>query len=156
MSSIDIYDISVLVYIKGVTVLIDILKKALIDDMLPLSFHVQSMSNTATKSLKKLMETDIEGWEDNETTMEQLIARAEKTLALLEGIDPKALEGRETTTVNMPMGQLSGKQFIFGFGFGMPNFFFHLQNTYAILRMKGVPLGKADYLTPWNGPWSHS
>lgn len=28
----------------------------------------------------------------------------------------------------------------------MPNLFFHLQTVYAILRMKGVPLSKLDYL----------
>lgn len=30
---------------------------------------------------------------------------------------------------------------------GIPNFFFHIQTAYAILRSKGVPLGKRDYLT---------
>lgn len=29
---------------------------------------------------------------------------------------------------------------------GVPNFFFHLNAGYAILRSKGVPVGKADYL----------
>lgn len=31
--------------------------------------------------------------------------------------------------------------------FVLPNAYFHLQTTYAILRMKGVPLGKMDFLT---------
>lgn len=30
--------------------------------------------------------------------------------------------------------------------FVLPNAFFHLQTAYAILRMKGVPLSKRDYL----------
>lgn len=30
--------------------------------------------------------------------------------------------------------------------FAFPNFFFHVAMAYAILRMKGVPLGKMDYL----------
>ncbi len=30
--------------------------------------------------------------------------------------------------------------------FAMPNFFFHASTAYAILRMKGVPLGKSDFL----------
>lgn len=29
---------------------------------------------------------------------------------------------------------------------GLPNFFFHLNTGYSILRSKGVPLGKKDYL----------
>lgn len=28
----------------------------------------------------------------------------------------------------------------------LPNFYFHVTTTYAILRMLGVPLGKADYM----------
>lgn len=34
-------------------------------------------------------------------------------------------------------------------GFVLPNFFFHITTAYSILRMKGVPLGKRDYLTPF-------
>jgi hypothetical protein len=31
---------------------------------------------------------------------------------------------------------------------GLPNFFFHLTTTYAILRHNGVDVGKRDYLGP--------
>jgi hypothetical protein len=30
--------------------------------------------------------------------------------------------------------------------FSLPNFFFHASMTYGILRSKGVPLGKRDFL----------
>lgn len=30
-------------------------------------------------------------------------------------------------------------------GYLIPNFFFHVQTVYAILRSKGVPIGKKDY-----------
>ena len=30
--------------------------------------------------------------------------------------------------------------------FALPNFYFHVTTTYAILRHNGVPLGKGDYL----------
>ncbi|MEO7152638.1 MAG: DUF1993 family protein, partial [Burkholderiaceae bacterium] len=32
--------------------------------------------------------------------------------------------------------------------FVLPNFYFHLTTTYALLRHNGVPLGKSDYLGP--------
>lgn len=32
-----------------------------------------------------------------------------------------------------------------------PNLFFHLVTTYNILRSKGVPLGKIDYLAAFAG-----
>lgn len=163
MSEVGIYDISVGTYIAGLTVLVNILKKAalqpdadtlpsasLTEDMLPLSFQVQSVSNTVSISLKRLLKTDIQSWEDNETTMGQLIARAENTLALLKNIDPKSLEGAEKNVCKVAGEELTGRQFILGFA--MPNLFFHLQTAYAILRMKGVPLGKDDYLGPWRRP----
>ena len=31
-------------------------------------------------------------------------------------------------------------------GFALPNFFFHVTTAYAILRSKGIALGKPDYL----------
>ncbi len=45
------------------------------------------------------------------------------------------------------MGSLNlpAKDYIFNYA--LPNFFFHVQTAYSILRLKGVPLGKSDYLT---------
>ncbi|KAK9415992.1 hypothetical protein SUNI508_09952 [Seiridium unicorne] len=161
MSEVSIYDISVGTYIGGLTVLVNILKKAalqpdadtlpsasLIEDMLPLSFQVQSVSNSVSVSLKRLLKTDIQSWEDNETTMEQLIERAENTLSLLKNMDPKTLMGAEKNVCKVAGEEMTGRQFILDFA--MPNLFFHLQTAYAILRMKGVPLGKGDFMGPWH------
>lgn len=30
---------------------------------------------------------------------------------------------------------------------GLPNYFFHLNTGYSIIRAKGVPVGKKDYLS---------
>lgn len=163
MSEVTLYDISVGTYIAGVTALVNILKKAalqpdadtlpsarLIEDMLPLSFQVQSVSNTVSRSLQRLLKTDIQSWEDNETTMEQLVERAENTLALLQNMDPKSLEGAEKNVCKVAGEEMTGRQFILGFG--MPSLLFHLQTAYSILRMKGVPLGKDDYMGPWHRP----
>lgn len=162
MSDISIYDVSVGTFKQGVTVLINILKKGalqpdadtlpsarLIDDMLPLTFQVQFLCKTINRVLVRMVGLDIPMGEDKETTMEDLIATAEATLAILESIDPKTLEGKEATTIELPepTGKITGRQFILGFA--LPNFFFHLQTAYAILRSKGVVLGKGDYLDPF-------
>ena len=39
---------------------------------------------------------------------------------------------------------LKGQQFLLNFV--TPNFYFHVTAAYAILRSKGVPIGKPDYL----------
>lgn len=34
---------------------------------------------------------------------------------------------------------------------GIPNFLFHITTAYSILRAKGVPLGKADFICSFVG-----
>ena len=56
-----------------------------------------------------------------------------------------ALEGRD---VRFTVGD-QGIDFLaedFLLTFSLPNFYFHAATTYDLLRMKGVPLGKRDFL----------
>jgi uncharacterized protein len=62
------------------------------------------------------------------------------------------VEGKEAVMVELSFGSagtkhLTGKDFVLTYV--LPNLFFHLQSAYAILRMSGVLLGKADYLGPF-------
>ena len=52
------------------------------------------------------------------------------------------------TDINRVMGPTTLKSTGKGsvLGHSIPNFYFHLQTAYAILRSKGVPIGKRDYL----------
>ena len=45
-----------------------------------------------------------------------------------------------------PRGDLTfvGRDYLLGFA--LPNFYFHVTTAYAILRAKGVVIGKMDYL----------
>lgn len=168
MAGLSVYDTNIVLLRRGMTTLANILKKAaehpdaasfpdakLCEDMLPLTFQVQTASNTAKKSVSRLTGEEAEVWEDNEKTLDELIARCEKTVALLKAVDPKKVEGKETATVELSLGpagtkQLSGKDYVLTYA--VPNFFFHLQTAYSILRMKGVPLGKRDYLGTFMNP----
>ncbi|KAK2685291.1 hypothetical protein QWA68_015949 [Fusarium oxysporum] len=165
MSSLTLYDISVVLLQRGMSTLANILKKAsehtdaasfpaakLYEDMLPLSSQVQRASNTAKSSISRLTGVEADAWDDSEKTLDGLIARCEKTVSLLKGVDAKLIEGRETAKVELSLGsagtrQFTGKEYILTYV--VPNFFFHLQTAYAILRMKGVPLGKGDFLGPF-------
>lgn len=165
---ISIFDVSVNLYTKGVTALVGILQKAsthadaetfpsarLIDDMEPLTFQVAAVSDLVVRSLRKMLgNAELRDFEEPMSTMEDLIERAEQTLTLLKGIDAETCEGRESMQIDLPlpMGPMPGKQLVLGIV--LPNFFFHLQTAYAILRMKGVPLGKEDYIAPFKqGPF---
>jgi hypothetical protein len=59
-----------------------------------------------------------------------------------------AINGKEDAEVllKFPNGELkfAGRDYLLGFVH--PNFYFHVTTAYALLRMKGVPIGKMDFL----------
>lgn len=75
--------------------------------------------------------------------------QVDDALAQLAAITPEALEAVADKTVAFVLG---GKQRFamtaqnFLLSFNQPNFYFHAATFYDILRMKGLPLGKRDYL----------
>lgn len=165
-----IYTYTVPTYHKGLDTLTFMLKKAeeyakenniplsefaearLYPDMLPLSFQVQCVSNTSKNSVARLSGTDIVPMEDNEKTFEEFYDRINRTIDVIKAVDPKLFEGREHTEFSVKLGSyestFTGESYVNRFG--LPNFFFHLNIAYAILRSKGVPLGKFDYLKYFN------
>lgn len=67
--------------------------------------------------------------------------------AYLAGLKPEQFEGRDEVTLTVNLGTLEPTlpvaQWIVGFA--TPNVYFHLSIAYAILRHKGVALGKRDF-----------
>jgi uncharacterized protein len=60
-------------------------------------------------------------------------------------------KSRANETITFPIGggretSLPARDFLLTFI--LPNIYFHVTTTYAILRANGVPLGKSDYLHP--------
>src|SRR4030095_2544001 len=68
-------------------------------DMLPLARQVQLASDFAKNSMARLAGIDPPKFEDNETTMDELVARVKKTLDYLETVPASALEGSETRDI---------------------------------------------------------
>ena len=70
------------------------------------------------------------------------------TVAFLEKVPASSMEGRETAEVTLKFGPLT-KVFTapeYLLIFALPNFFFHVTTAYDILRHKGVPVGKLDFI----------
>jgi uncharacterized protein len=74
--------------------------------------------------------------------------RLMKTLEFIGSIKPGQLEGAETRQIELKFSQntlkFTGLNYLTNFV--LPNFFFHLTMTYALLRKNGVELGKRDFL----------
>jgi uncharacterized protein len=117
-------------------------------DMLPLTRQIQIASDAAKGAAARLTGVDPPKFEDNETTMAELIARIDKTIDYLQGFKPEQFEGAEdkTITIQTPRQTFTFPGLIFLRHWALPNFFFHVTTAYGLLRHNGVELGKVDYL----------
>ena len=166
MQSLSMYQISVPVFVRGLGVLAGYLEKTeahakagnidpaemvnakLAPDMLSLAGQIQRASDTSKNAIGRLSAVEAPRFEDNETTIAELLARIAKTIAFLESVRPEDLHGSETRSVTLAFGKLKttmqGDAYLLTFT--VPNFFFHIATAHAILRNKGVAVGKLDYL----------
>ena len=118
-------------------------------DMHPLARQVQFVCHQALDATAWLTGRTPPAAETPEETLEQLQRRIAATIAALEAVPADALAGGEDRPVRRPLGdrftlEMNGVRYLRDFT--LPNFYFHLVTTYAILRSNGVDLGKADYM----------
>jgi hypothetical protein len=117
-------------------------------DMLPFSRQVQLTSDFAKNSMARLAGIDPPKYEDNETTMDELLARVKKTLEYIDTVPAASLEGSETRDIKIPLRDrtVEFKGLPFLQTWAIPNFFFHYVTAYNLLRHNGVDVGKRDFL----------
>lgn len=117
-------------------------------DMFPLRRQVQLTSDFAKNSAARLAGLEPPKFPDEEQTLEQLKERVDRTVEWLRTVTPAQLEGAETRHLVIPLRtrtlEMVGLPFIQKWA--LPNFYFHLTTTYALLREAGVGLGKQDFL----------
>ena len=120
----------------------------LFPDMFPLIRQVQIATDMAKGSASRLAGAEVPKYEDNEASFAELIARINKTIALLETYKSAQIDGSEDRDITVPMRDrsLSFKGLPYLFDYVLPNIYFHVTTTYAILRHNGVVLGKGDFL----------
>jgi len=127
----------------------ELIQARLAADMFPLAYQVKS---TAVHSLGAI-EGIRKGVFSPDTTsppetFAALKARIAETLTALEKIDSAEIDGFLGRDVRFAFGtnfrDYSAENFLLSFS--LPNFYFHATTTYDILRWKGVPLGKRDYM----------
>ncbi len=117
-------------------------------DMFALTRQVQVACDQAKNGAARLAGVEPPKFEDNETSIDQLKARLAKTVAFLKTLDAKAIDASADREITFPLGpakgQMKGGDFLNHFV--LPNFYFHLTASYAIVRQCGVELGKRDFL----------
>jgi len=118
-------------------------------DMFPLRRQVQIACDAAKNGLARLAGVEAPKFEDTETSFGELRERIARTLAFIATVPAAQLDGTEDKDITFPAGPdrtrtMKGQAFLLQWM--LPNVFFHVTTTYAILRHNGVEVGKIDYL----------
>jgi hypothetical protein len=127
----------------------DIIDARLADDMQPFAYQVKS---TAVHSLgaiegvrKGVFSPDMTPPPD---TFSGLKARINETIVALEGIDASEIDSFIGRDMRFAFGErhvdYTAENFLLSFS--QPNFYFHATTAYDILRWKGLPIGKRDFM----------
>lgn len=126
----------------------DLLDARLFPDMAPLTAQIQRASDAAKFTAARVGQVDAPAMEDKETSFEDLQARIAATIAFLTSVAANSMDGREDAevVVKTPTASMTFTARDYVLGFAIPNFYFHVTTAYALLRHKGVPLGKLDFL----------
>jgi len=117
-------------------------------DMFPLKRQVQLSTDFAKNSTARLAGLEPPKFPDEEQSLDELIARVQKTIDWMKTITPSQLEGGERRHIVVPLRtrtlEMDGLPFIQRWA--LPNFYFHVTATYSLLRQAGVDVGKQDFL----------
>ena len=124
------------------------LASRLAPDMLPFTNQIQIACDAVKFGIARLAGIEAPKFEDDEASFADLRARIRKTLDFIQSVPAAQIDGTEAKDVVVPRrdGSMTLKGEVYLKHFVLPNFFFHVTTTYALLRHNGVELGKADYL----------
>lgn len=125
------------------------LQARLYPDMFPLVRQVQIAVDFAKGVSARLAELEVPKYDDNEATFAELQALIAKVLAFMDGISAEQIDGKEGIEIVTRQGTPKEKRFTgqsYLLTYGLPQFFFHVTTTYALLRHNGVEVGKRDYM----------
>ena len=125
------------------------LQSRLYPDMFPLVRQVQIACDFAKSVSARLAQAEVPAWEDNESSFEDLQSRIARTQAYLARLDAQNFEGAEARDIVLRPGtpkekHLSGQAYLLHYG--LPQFFFHVTTSYALLRHAGIEIGKRDFM----------
>jgi uncharacterized protein len=127
----------------------EIVETRLWSDMLPFRFQIISVAHHSRGALEGAkagaFSPPSETRPLNYAQLQELVAEAREALKALTPAEVNALEGRDVT-FQMRDFKIPFTAENFLMSFSMPNFYFHATTAYDILRSKGAPLGKRDFM----------
>ena len=127
----------------------ELIQARLAPDMHPFSYQIKSAAVHSVGAIEGIRKGSFSP--DNTTppdTFAALKARLLETLAGLEAVQPTEVNGWLGRDMAFVVGErrieYSAEDFLLSFS--QPNFYFHAATAYDILRWKGLPIGKRNFL----------
>src|SRR5271170_1985072 len=143
--SLSMYQASIPVFIGQLNTLSGILKKGeehalakkiepevfinarLSPDMFPLARQIQIATDGVKGCAARLAGIEVPSYPDTEATFDELQARIAKTIAFLQSVSAKQIDGSEARDIQLKVGgrELNFKGQAYLLSFVIPNFYFH-------------------------------
>lgn len=126
----------------------ELLEASLAPDMFSFTRQIQIACDHAKGCAARLAGVDNPKFADTEKTVAELQERIRKTLEFVNSVKPDQFAGAEDRDIQLvfPWATYDFKGSRYLTYWALPNFFFHATTAYDLLRHKGVPVGKADFL----------
>jgi hypothetical protein len=126
-----------------------IVEMRLAPDMLPFRFQIQSVAHHSVGTIQALRDGGFGPpagqTADDYAALQALVTRSRDTLKDLTPDDVNQCEGRDVVfRIGSYSQTFTATNFVMSFS--LPNFYFHATTAYDILRIRGVPLGKRDFM----------
>lgn len=124
-----------------------LLTQRLAPDQYPLVRQIQSACDTAKFAAARLTGKEAPRHPDTETTMDLIRSRIRAVVTHLETYTADDFKDADKRRVDLPFMEgksMHGADYVVEMA--QPNFYFHLNHAYAILRNNGVSLGKQGYI----------
>ncbi|HUN26303.1 MAG TPA: DUF1993 domain-containing protein [Steroidobacteraceae bacterium] len=128
-----------------------LIQARLAEDMLPFAYQVKSTtvhSLGAIEAVRKgVFSPDMTPPPESFPALKTRIAQTVEGLARIERAEVESFIGRDMAFVfGERRIEFTAESFLLSFT--QPNFYFHATTAYDILRAKGVPIGKRDFMGP--------
>jgi hypothetical protein len=121
----------------------------LFPDMFPLSKQVKIACDFARGVSARLAGAEVPKYADDEQTLAELRALIARSVGFIDGFSPAQFEGSAQREIVIRQGTPKERRFTgqaYLLSYGLPQFFFHVTTTYALLRHNGIDIGKRDYM----------
>lgn len=126
----------------------EIVQAKLFPDMANFHFQVTSVTHHSLGAIKGIEAGELRPPKYDDCDYAALQALTAATLAELKALSQDEVNALAERKVVFKMDaiEIPFTAQNFALSFSLPNFYFHATTAYDILRMKGVPLGKIDFL----------